>query len=171
MRLLLALDDTSDSERAANALSTWARDASPEIHVLSVINPAAIHETSRRGVSFTAHVPAVTSTGVALPVHEPPLSLAEDRSQAFVRATGERTDRLTSIAQRAFATSEVVVHIEDAVRTARAIIEAAERLDVDLVAMGARDRSSLSAAVFGSVHEEVVRHCKVPVLVVGPAAE
>lgn len=169
MRLLLALDDTADSARVADALSTWARDASPEIHVLSVLNPGAIHETSRGGVDHTSHVPPVTSTGVAIPVKEPPISLAEDRSQAFVRARAERTDRLRHIAQQSFPSSEVTVHVEDTVRVARAILDAAHRLDVDLVAMGARDRSSFSAAAFGSVHEEVVRHCRVPVLVVGPA--
>jgi nucleotide-binding universal stress UspA family protein len=36
--------------------------------------------------------------------------------------------------------------------------------------MAARRRGSLSERLFGSVHEDVVRHSPVPVLVVGPEA-
>jgi nucleotide-binding universal stress UspA family protein len=171
MRLLLALDDTSDSERIAMALSGWASDTSPEVHILTVMSPAQIHETSRRAASHTPVVPtAVTTTGVSIGMREQPLRLAEDRSQAFVRVRSEREEGLREVARKAFPSSDVIVHIEDSERTARAILDAAERLDVDLVAMGARDRSPLSAAVFGSVHEEVVRFSRVPVLVVGPSA-
>ena len=171
MRLLLALDDTNDSERIAKALSGWAADTSPEVHVLTVMSPADIHETSRRGASHTPVLPTgVTTTGVPIGLREQPLNLAEDRSQAFVRVRTEREDRLRNIAKKWFPTSDVIVHIEDSERTARTILDAAERLDVAVVAMGARDRSPLSAAVFGSVHEEVVRFCSVPVLVVGPSA-
>lgn len=169
MRVLLALDDTADGERIAIALSTWARDTAPEIHVLSVMNADHIHETSR-GFSHTPNVPVVTSTGRVLKLREQPLVLAEDRSQALVRARSEWQNRLSNIVQKWFPSSDVTVHIEDAKGTAQAIVDAAERLNVDVVALGARDRSPLSAAVFGSVHEDVVRHCRVPVLVVGPAA-
>ena len=169
MRVLLALDDTPDGERIASALSAWARDAAPEIHVLSVMNADHIHETSR-GFSHTPNVPVVTSSGVTVEVRERPLVLAEDRSQALVRARSERHARLSDIVEKWFPSSEVTVHVEDAKATAQAIIEAADRLAVDVVALGARDRSSLSAGVFGSVHEYVVRHCNLPVLVIGPGA-
>ncbi len=50
---------------------------------------------------------------------------------------------------------------------AEAILAAAERLDVDVVAMGSRGRSGLKRAVLGSVAEEVTRRSPRPVLVVG----
>lgn len=168
MRVLLALDGTANSERAASAIANWASDAAPEIHVLTVMNPADIHETSAKATFAHSLTPAGTTTGAALSVNEPTIALAEDRSQALVRAKTEREDRLLGIAKRWFPSSEVTVHVDDSRDVAPAIIDAAARLQVDFVAIGARDRSALTAAIFGSVHEEVVRHCAVPVLVVGP---
>jgi nucleotide-binding universal stress UspA family protein len=50
---------------------------------------------------------------------------------------------------------------------AEAILAAAERLGVDVVALGSRGRSGLKRAVLGSVAEEVTRRSPRPVLVVG----
>jgi nucleotide-binding universal stress UspA family protein len=54
---------------------------------------------------------------------------------------------------------------------AEAILAAAERLGVDLVALGSRGRSGLRRAVLGSVAEEVTRRSPRPVLVVGDPRE
>lgn len=45
------------------------------------------------------------------------------------------------------------------------ILATAESLDVDLIAMGARKRSAVRRAVFGSVSEEVILSANCPVLV------
>lgn len=170
MRVLLALDGTADSERTASAISDWASGTAPEIHVLTVMNGETIRETSRHGISHTPDVPVPTSTGVTIGGWQRTLVLAEDRSQALVRATSEREDHLRDLAQKWFPASEVTVHVDNSRDVAQAIVDTAARLQVDFVAMGARNRSPIPAAVFGSVHEQVVRHCAVPVLVVGPAA-
>jgi len=47
-----------------------------------------------------------------------------------------------------------------------AIVQAAERLHVDVVSMGSHGRAGISRALLGSVAEKVVRHAKTPVLVV-----
>jgi nucleotide-binding universal stress UspA family protein len=169
MRVLLALDGSANSERAASAIANWASDAAPEIHVLTVMNPADVHETSSKALFTHALTPAGTASGSGLGVTEPSVTLAEDRSQALVRAKTEREDALLEVARKWFPASHVTVHVDDSQEVAPAIIAAASRLQVDFVAMGARDRHAISAAIFGSVHEEVVRHCSVPVLVVGPA--
>jgi nucleotide-binding universal stress UspA family protein len=49
---------------------------------------------------------------------------------------------------------------------AGAILAAAERLGVDLIVMASRGRSGIKRAVLGSVAEEVVRHARVPVVIV-----
>jgi len=51
-----------------------------------------------------------------------------------------------------------------------AIVGAAERLGVDLVALGSHERSGVSRAVLGSVADEVARTCSRPVLVVSDRA-
>lgn len=169
MRVLLALDGSANSERAASAIANWAAGTAPEIHVLTVMNRADIHETIGKATFTHSLTPAGTATGERLGVSEPTVALAEDRSQALVRAKVERQDALLEIARKWFPSSPVTVHVDDSREVAPAIIDAATRLQVDFVALGARDRSAVSAAIFGSVHEEVVRHCPVPVLVVGPA--
>ena len=47
-----------------------------------------------------------------------------------------------------------------------AIVAAAERLDVDVVALASHGRSGLSRALLGSVAEQVVRRSPRPVLIV-----
>jgi nucleotide-binding universal stress UspA family protein len=169
MRVLLALDGSTTAERAASAIASWASDAAPEIHVLTVMNPDDVHETSGKATFTHALTPAGTASGSGLGVTEPAVTLAEDRSQALVRAKTEREDALRDIAVKWFPASSVTVHVEDGHDIPGMIISTAKRLDVAFVAMGARDRGHLSTALFGSVHEAVVRHCPVPVLVIGPA--
>ena len=169
MRVLLALDETSQSERTAAAIANWATAAAPEIHVLTVMNSPDVHETSAT-VGFThALTPAGSVTGTSLGVTEPTARLAEDRSQALARTKSEHENALRAIVKKYLPTSDVTVHIDDSKDVAAAIVAAAARLQVDFVAMGGRHRRSLTTAIFGSVHEEVVGHCTVPVLVVGPA--
>jgi nucleotide-binding universal stress UspA family protein len=42
---------------------------------------------------------------------------------------------------------------------------------VDFIAMATRARSPLGQALFGAVHEQVIREASVPVLLVGPGAQ
>jgi nucleotide-binding universal stress UspA family protein len=51
---------------------------------------------------------------------------------------------------------------------AEAIAEHAGRLKMDMIVLASHGRTGLSAAVMGSVAEEVVRHASCPVLVVPP---
>lgn len=51
---------------------------------------------------------------------------------------------------------------------ARAICEAAERFGADIVCVASHGRTGVSRVLFGSVTEDVLRHCKRPVLVVHP---
>jgi len=58
------------------------------------------------------------------------------------------------------------VSVIEARFAAEAVIAAAERLDVDLIAVASRGRSGFKRAVLGSVAEEVARHSTRPVLIV-----
>lgn len=51
---------------------------------------------------------------------------------------------------------------------AQTLMQAAERLDVDLVCMGSRGRGGLGRALLGSVAQEVLRHSHRPVLLLRP---
>jgi nucleotide-binding universal stress UspA family protein len=58
------------------------------------------------------------------------------------------------------------VSVVEGPSAARAILQAAKRLDVDVVVLGSHGRSGLRRALIGSVAEEVVRHADRPVLIV-----
>lgn len=58
------------------------------------------------------------------------------------------------------------VSIIDGGKAAEAIMQAAERLNVDAISLGSRGRGGLARALLGSVAEEVVRRSTRPVLVV-----
>ena len=168
MRVLVALDRTERAAEAARAIAAWAGDARPEGHLLHVLHPNDIPETPAPAGFSHALTPGGTYSGQTLDVREPLPRLAEDRSQALQRAIAESEDFLANIAQRFFPDVAASAHVEASEDTAATVIREAERLEVDFVAMSARARSTLGQKLFGSIHEEVVRKCSVPVLVVGP---
>ncbi|HXU83781.1 MAG TPA: universal stress protein, partial [Polyangia bacterium] len=54
----------------------------------------------------------------------------------------------------------------EGLRAPEAIVQAAERLGVDLIVMASHGRSGLKRALLGSVAEEVARRSPKPVLIV-----
>jgi nucleotide-binding universal stress UspA family protein len=82
------------------------------------------------------------------------------------RATVEA--RLRALIPAEAAAFGITTHVSviDARSAADAIVAAAERLDVDLVALGSHGRSSIGRVLLGSVAEEVARRSPRPVLIV-----
>ena len=170
MRVLVALDRTEEAERAATVIARWASGHTLDVHLLHVLHPHDVHETMRaEGLSFVL-TPQGTVTGSAIGVEQRLAGPVEARTQAVERLQVERLDFLRDVAGRSFPGRPVECHVEDSDRTAEAIVAAATRLEADFIAMAARRRGSLSERLFGSVHEDVVRHSPVPVLVIGPDA-
>jgi nucleotide-binding universal stress UspA family protein len=67
-------------------------------------------------------------------------------------------------AEPAGAAEMTTIHIVESNETARAICQAAERLDVDVVCLGSHGRSALASALLGSVARGVLEHAHRPVL-------
>jgi nucleotide-binding universal stress UspA family protein len=99
-----------------------------------------------------------------LPVSAPDMVVVPALSE---RDIAELRGRLGRAVQKtdASASSEVIL----APSTGRAIIDAARRLEADLIAMGTHGRAGLSRLMLGSVAEYVVRHASCPVLTVRAA--
>lgn len=167
MRVLVALDGGPSGEHAAAAIAAWALNSGQEIHLMSVLHPDEVHETVKGRANY-AMTPRGTLSGQTLNVSDPPPVQAENRTQALARVHGEREDYLRDIARRWFTGTQPAVHVADGKSTPEAIIKVAKEIGAEVIAMGARARSSWGQALFGSVHEEVVRHAPVPVIVVGP---
>jgi nucleotide-binding universal stress UspA family protein len=110
----------------------------------------------------TVHVPSPPTTPES--PGGPPLGAAE---------RGAAESRLRSLippeAEAAGITTSVSVFEGHSVP--ETIVAAAERLGVDVVAIGSHGRSGFKRAVLGSVADEVARHCPRPVLIVGGARQ
>ncbi len=105
----------------------------------------------------TVHV-VLPASGQEIPA-SPPLTI-EERAALEARLHG----LVPAEAEPAGITTKLSVL--EATTVPDAILAAAERLDVDLVALGSHGRSGVRRAVLGSVAEEVARRCARPVLVV-----
>lgn len=169
MRVMIALDGTPVGERAARAVATWANETGAEIHLLSVLHSGDSKETVANPGFVHSATPAGTMTGQSLNVREPFPHQAESRSQALTRAHEERMDYLRLVVAKWFPALAIKIHVADA-ETATAIVEHAERLGVDFIAMGTRGHHGVGQALFGSLHEEVVKRAHMPVLLIGPEA-
>jgi nucleotide-binding universal stress UspA family protein len=171
MKVLLALDGSPTGESAAIAIADWARTSGAEVVLLTVLRPADVHETVAGGGPTHTLTPQGTPSGQTLRGVSGPLPrTAEDRSQAISRAIAERHDYLESLADRLLDGVQTTVQVVDGNDVAAAIVKAAEATAPDFIAMATRARSPLGQALFGAIHEEVVRRAPVPVLLVGPGA-
>jgi nucleotide-binding universal stress UspA family protein len=170
MRAVIALDGSKAAERAVERVAGWAFEAKAEVTLLSVVHPDNIHETPEPARVVYSMTPAGNSTLPTLSVPEPAVRLAEDRSQALVRARTERADYMRGLADRLLTGVEVrITVLETSDRVAKSIVEYAAFAEADLIAMATRGRHGLGRALLGSVSEQVVREATVPVLLIGPA--
>lgn len=169
MKVLLALDGTRTGEPAAEAIAGWARSTASEIVLFSVLHPKELQATVSEPRFAHTITPEGTASGQFLRGVRPPApAIAEDRTQAMARVHVERDEYLKSLASRLFQDVPVATRVADSADAAGAIVAAATEAGADFIAMATRGRSALGQALFGAVHEEVVRKARVPVLLVGP---
>jgi nucleotide-binding universal stress UspA family protein len=169
MRVLIAYDGGPAGEATLKALASWIQSANVEVHLVTVLDPKDVHETARPA-GIHSLTPQATITGISLAVRDPVAMLAEDRSQAFVAAHGVSDERLVETAARFLGIVPAAAHTELGHDTAGTIVQLADRLEADLIAIGTHGRTGLQHAVFGSLAEQLVRRSSVPVLLVGPQA-
>jgi nucleotide-binding universal stress UspA family protein len=106
-------------------------------------------------------------------VHERPLAsppFAYDRPEGRLDARGraEIEQALWTLVPPEAERLGITTHVSviDGGAAAEAIVQAAERLDVDAVALGSHGRGAAARALMGSVAEAVVRRARRPVMVV-----
>jgi nucleotide-binding universal stress UspA family protein len=168
MKALIALDDSTQTDRTLAAVGGWANTWGVEVHLLRVLKPEDIHETTG-GRKFThALTPAGTASGQPLYSAEPLPLIAETRAQAFTRVEMETEEALLASGKRYMPLASATPHVVVGDRVSEVIIDQASKLAVDLIVIGTHGRTGLSHVLMGSVAETVVRHSPIPVLVVGP---
>jgi universal stress protein A len=141
-RVLVPTDFSPASEAALALAGTIARRFGATLHLLHVVEPGS--ETGPYALNLYAPAPD--------PV---PRATLEDARQRLDRL---RPPDLTSVP------AVVVGH------PAKAILDHAARVHIDLIVMGTQGRTGLSYMFLGSVAEHVVRTAPCPVLTVRPRA-
>lgn len=134
--ILVATDGSESAHEALQFAIELARDASAELHVLSV-----------RPRTFPGRGGPVVPLRQVEEVHG--AALIAEAAVAEARAAG-----VTAQAHEAQGDEADV------------IADAAEQLDVDLVVVGSHGHGPIGAVLFGSVSRSLVRRCKRPVTVV-----
>lgn len=161
MKALLTLDGSEESKSilpTARRLCELVPDI--ELHMLTVLDPHAIHGTQVK--------PAGDARGEAagtLFVATPPPRIAESHGEAEARIHAETISALEAIADESFPGVAVSCDIAWSREPAEAIVGKADELDADVIVMATHGRSGLSHLLAGSVAESVIRRSKRPVLV------
>jgi len=142
MKIVLAVDESTFSETAADAVRQWSWPAGTELHLLSVAEPP-------RGTS------AEVWSAPALYLEEV-LKAEREFRQNLVNKMSERV--------KGGSYSLKAMVLEGDARSA--IVDYAERTGADLVVVGSHGRSGLSRLIIGSVAGYVVSHAPCSVFVV-----
>jgi universal stress protein A len=138
-KILVPIDFSTPCNKAFKYALGFARQFGSQIIMIHVIEPAGIVETE-------------PSEGEERPRNRNELALAEEKMQALTDASGDENLHITSGIRRGVATHEIV--------------QAAERLDVDLIIMATHGLRGWKHFGLGSTADRVARAAPCPVLVV-----
>jgi nucleotide-binding universal stress UspA family protein len=142
-RILVAFDESRVAERALHEALMLAKDGESAVRVVHAVD-----------VMF----PATTDM-----VYVDLETYREDR----VRAGRQVLDRAAALAKEAGVEAELGVLEVEGSRFSNAILDDAKRWPADLIVVGTHGRGALIHLLLGSVAERIVRHARVPVLLVG----
>ena len=110
-------------------------------------------------VNVLGPVDAIAETPLGLPLGDEQRAALEAQLRALVPPDAEASGITTRVS------------VTDGRSAAEAILAAAERLDVDVIAVGSHGRSGLKRALLGSVAEEIARRATRPVLIIRSSAD
>jgi nucleotide-binding universal stress UspA family protein len=162
MKALVTLDGSAVSDSILDIARRVAELVpAAELHLLTVINPSAVHGQAER-VAFEA---LGGSTGITA-IQPPPPRVVETHNAALDRVAEETREALQ---HRAHALGQAAqVHVKFGKKASEEIIAAAREMQADMIVMTTHGRSGLSKMIAGSVAEAVIRESGLPVLVYCP---
>ncbi len=164
---LVTLDGSPFSEKVLDVVAPLATAMNATVYLLRVHPPA--HDVVQAGANLD---PRAEAEEAAILGHVPPgprVREVETVTQAAERMAAEARDYLRPLAAR-FPGVRVECLVREGTDPAATIVQCAEELGVDLIAMATHGRSGLLHLLLGSVAEAVVRVGRTPVLLVRPMA-
>lgn len=138
-KILVPLDFSSHSAKAARVAVEFAKTFGAEVHLLHVYS---------------------LPVGVVGPYdYQIPASILAEMRESAARRIDQEVQKLSKEGVK------VSGVIAEGVPT-QAIVETADRIGADLIAMGTRGLTGLKHVILGSVAERTIRHARCPVLTV-----
>lgn len=143
MKILLAIDESSFSQAAIQALVDEIKPATAEIRVLTVVDLINYFATDEAAKTYLPNV--------------------EEIRRERLKKAGELLDRISSrLRSEGFQVSSGIAEGDARTR----ILEIAEQWGADLIVLGSHGRRGLDRALIGSVAEGVARHARCSVQIV-----
>ena len=148
-KILIAVDDSKYAEHAAEFGFDMARFYNSEVGLVSIVEPIILPTSGNDSITGLA------ATEINVGDEAEMLRIQTDAAQNMMNRIIEK-----------YALELKISHFTEYGLTADGIIKCATEFGADMIVVGTHNRTGLDRLFMGSVAEHVVRHSKVPVLVV-----
>ena len=133
----------------------------------SPISYAAIEHAEQLAKAFNSHVTVISVLAVDPMVGVDFYKIAPSITEYVLAAEKNAKERLDDIQQTLTNHGiQVSTRITRDTSTATAILNIADEINADLIVMGSHGRTGLKKMILGSVAQEVLRLCPLPVMVI-----
>lgn len=147
-KILIAVDDSKEADNAAAYGFGLAHSYKAHVGLVNIVEPIITSSTDANLLTGSPFEPGLASDPEFI-------NIQKEASQNTIQRTINN-----------FAGDLEVTHFSEYGSTADGIIDCAAEFNADLIVVGTQHRSGFDRLLMGSVAEHVVRHSKVPVLVV-----
>jgi len=147
-KILIAIDDSKYADNAAAYGFDIAHSYGADVGLVNVMEPI-----------ITSSADANLMTGT-------PFDAGVANDPDFIKIQEEASDNIIQRTINTYARDLKVTHFSEYGSKAEGIIDCSNEFSADLIVIGTHSRTGFDRFLMGSVAEHVVRHSKVPVLVV-----
>lgn len=147
-RVLIAIDDSKYADNAAAYGFELAHSYNAQVGLVNVMEPIITSSTDANILGGTPFEPNIGA------------------DPEFIRIQKEASDNVIQRVINAYAHDLKVTHFTEYGSKGDSIIDCSNEFGADLIVIGTHSRSGIDRLLMGSVAEHVVRHSRVPVLVV-----
>lgn len=147
-RILIAIDDSKYADNAAAYGFDLAHSYQAQVGLVNVMEPIITSSTDANILGGTPFEPSVGA------------------DPEFIRIQKEASDNVIQRVINTYAGDLKVTHFTEYGSKGDGIIDCSNEFGADLIVVGTHSRSGIDRLLMGSVAEHIVRHSKVPVLVV-----
>jgi nucleotide-binding universal stress UspA family protein len=149
-KILIGVDDSTYATHAAKYGFSLAETLGAHVALVHITEPMPIPT-------------ATTGTDEIMGV---PIQHVDIDDPALLQAQQELSENILERVAKKYGGKTEITHFNEYGSTSEGIIECSQNFKADLIVLGTHHRTGLDRLISGSIAEQVVRHSKIPVLVV-----